>query len=130
MLVSRLRRGQRHAGAREALIRTFMDGVPPEWFQALHDGPNWPLYQAMAPTLLGDAEALAWTELAPRVQLWSGITARTTGLLGQNTFNLFNDAAEAILHALPGARRGTVTSGDSDSWEPGSLADAIAQACQ
>ena len=62
-------REQVAAGDPEGTWRLYTDGMPPEWFEAMRTGPQWPLFERMAPALEADAEALAWTRSAPRAQL-------------------------------------------------------------
>jgi hypothetical protein len=113
------------AGDREGTLRTYMDGMPPEWFEAMRTGPQWPLFERMAPTVEADAEALAWTQSAPRRQLWSSVTAPAVVLLGSDPFPFFVDAAESIVGALPAAERAVVPGG-GHRWRPADLAACIA----
>ncbi|MGK5171977.1 alpha/beta fold hydrolase [Geodermatophilus sp. CPCC 205761] len=113
------------AGDREGTLRLFMDGMPPEWFEAMRAGPQWPLFERMAPTVEADAEALAWTQSAPRARLWSSITAPTVVLLGTAPFPFFVDAADSIVAALPSAERAEVP-GSGHRWRPADLADRLA----
>jgi pimeloyl-ACP methyl ester carboxylesterase len=112
-------------GDREGTLRTYMDGMPPEWFEAMRSGPHWPLFERMAPTVEADAEALAWTQSAPRRRLWSSVTAPTVVLLGSDPFPFFVDAAESIVAALPSAVRAEVP-GSGHRWEAADLAARIA----
>lgn len=116
------------AGDREGTLRLFMDGMPPEWFDAMRNGPQWPLFERMAPTVQADAEALAWTQSAPRRQLWSAITAPTAVLVGTTTFPFMSDAADSIVDAISNARRAEVV-GTDHGWEPADLAASIAAQC-
>lgn len=118
-------RAQAATGDREATLRLFMDGMPPEWFDGMRHGPDWPLYERMAPTVVADAEALAWTQSAPHARLWASITVPTAVLLGTSAFPFFADAADAIVAALPDAVRAEVA-GAGHGWQPDDLADAIA----
>lgn len=112
------------AGDREGTLRHFMADMPPEWFTAMRQGPQWPLFERMAPTVQADAEALARTQSAPRRQLWSAITAPTLVLVGTNAFPFFSDAAESVVSALSRAERAAVP-GAEHGWRPADLADAI-----
>jgi pimeloyl-ACP methyl ester carboxylesterase len=118
-------RAQAATGDREATLRLFMDGMPPEWFDGMRHGPDWPLFERMAPTVVADAEALAWTQSAPHARLWASIAVPTVVLLGTSAFPFFADAADAIVAALPDAVRGEVAGADH-GWQPDDLADAIA----
>lgn len=112
-------------GDREATLRTFMADMPPEWFDGMRHGPQWPLFERMAPTVEADAEALAWTQSAPHTQLWGGIAAPTVALVGSTAFPFFHDAADAIVAAVPDARRAEVPGADH-GWAPGAMADVLA----
>ena len=113
------------AGDPEDTLRTFMRGMPPEWFEGMRRGPQWPLFARMAPTVQADAEALAWTQSAPRADLWGGIKAPTTVLLGTSAFAFFTEAADSIVAAVPTADRAEVPGADH-GWSPADLADVLA----
>ena len=113
------------AGDREGTLRRFMADMPPEWFEAMRTGPQWPLFERMAPTVEADAEALAWTQSAPRSVLWGSITAPAVVLLGTTAFPFFAEAADSIVASLRCAERAEV-SGSGHRWEPADLAASIA----
>jgi pimeloyl-ACP methyl ester carboxylesterase len=113
------------SGDREETLRQFMDGMPPEWFEEMRTGPHWPAYERMAPTVQADAEALAWTQSAPRRELWADVTAPTVVLLGTSAFPFFCDAADSIVAALPDAERAEVPGADH-GWQPADMADVLA----
>ena len=79
----------------------------------------------MAPTLEADAEALAWTQSAPRRELWSSVTAPAVVLLGTTTFPFMADAADSLVASLPAAERAEVP-GHDHGWEPAGMAAALA----
>ncbi|SNR41742.1 alpha/beta fold hydrolase [Blastococcus mobilis] len=114
------------AGDREGTLRLFMAGMPPEWFEAMRTGPQWPLFERMAPTVEADAEALTWTQSAPRKQLWSAITAPTVVLLGTSAVPFFAEAADSIVESLASAERAEVP-GSGHGWQPADLAAALAR---
>jgi pimeloyl-ACP methyl ester carboxylesterase len=113
------------AGDREGIWRLWTDGMPPEWFAAMRSGPQWPLFERMAPTLEADAEALAWTQSAPRARLWAPVTAHAVVLLGAQTFPFMADAADSIVTSLASAERVEVP-GRDHRWEAAGLADVLA----
>jgi pimeloyl-ACP methyl ester carboxylesterase len=113
------------AGDPEAVWRLYTDGMPPEWFREMRDGPRWPLYARMAPTLEADAEALAWTQSAPRAELWAAIGAPALVLVGADTFAFMAGAADSLVAALPHAERATVA-GSGHRWRAADLADRLA----
>lgn len=113
------------AGDPEAVWRLYTDGMPPEWFLSMRNGPRWPLYQRMAPTLAADAEALAWTQSAPWAELWAPVDVPVLVLLGADTFPFMADAADALVRSLPRAERAQIR-GSGHRWEPADLADRLA----
>ncbi len=113
------------AGDREGIWRLWTDGMPPEWFESMRSGPHWPLFERMAPTLEADAEALAWTQSAPRRQLWAPVTAPAVVLLGTQTFPFMADAADSIVDSLARAERAEVP-GRDHRWELADLAALLA----
>ncbi len=115
------------AGDPEGVWRYWTDGMPPEWFEAMRSGPRWPLFERMAPTLEADAEALAWTQSAPRARLWASVSVPTVVLLGTSTFPFMADAADSLVAALPRAERVEVP-GHDHGWEPAAMAAALAAA--
>lgn len=112
-------------GDGEATVRFFMRGMPPEWFEGMRKGPDWPLLERAAPSLEADAEALAWTQSAPRRELWSRVRIPTVVLLGESAFPLFEAAADSVVGSVAGATTVRIP-GSGHGWEPGDLADAIA----
>ncbi|MGY1591314.1 alpha/beta fold hydrolase [Geodermatophilus sp. SYSU D00708] len=113
------------ADDREGLWRLWTEDMPPEWFEQMRSGPHWPLFERMAPTLEADAEALAWTQSAPRRQLWASVTMPTAVLLGASTFPFMAAAAESIVAALPSAERAEIP-GIAHRWRAADLAACIA----
>lgn len=86
-------------GDPEAVWRLYTDGMPPEWFASMRNGPRCPLYERMAPTLAADAEAMAWTRPAPRAELWAAVDVPVLVLLDTDTFPFMAERA-------PGGARG------------------------
>lgn len=113
------------SGDPESVWRLYTDGMPPEWFRSMRSGPRWPLYARMAPTLEADAEALAWTQSAPRSDLWAAVDVPVLVLLGADTFPFMADAADALVRCLPRAELGRIP-GSGHRWQPAALADRLA----
>ena len=111
-------------GDPEAILGTFTRDMPPEWFQGMRQGPAWPLFARMAPSVEADAEALAWTQSKPRRELWQPITVPAVVLVGSQAFPFFHDAAASIVAALPDARRVTVE-GTDHGWAATDMAGVI-----
>lgn len=112
------------AGDREEVIRHFMRGMPPEWFDRYRSSPQWPEIERLAPALEADAEAMAWTQSRSRAELFSGISARTTALVGTSAYPFFRQAADSIVAAIRNADQQEVDSTDH-SWDPLVLAEEI-----
>lgn len=75
--------------------------------------------------LRADAEALAWTQFAPRAELWAAVTVPTTVLIGAQAFPFIAAAAESIVAAIP--RSGRVElAGAAHRSSPADLAEMIA----
>ncbi|MFD4422012.1 alpha/beta fold hydrolase [Agromyces sp. NPDC058484] len=114
------------AGDGDATIEYFMKDMPPEWLAGSKASPGWPIMTAMGPSLEPDSESLAWTQSAPRAELWAGITQPTLVLVGEETLDIMGPAADSIVASLPNARKGTLPAADH-RWEPRSMALAIAE---
>ncbi len=106
-------------------IEYFMTDMPPEWLEASKAGPGWPIMTAMAPSLEPDAESLAWTQSAPRAELWRGITQPTLVLVGEQTLDLMGPAADSLVANLPNAERREIPAADHE-WDPKTMALVIA----
>lgn len=102
-----------------------MEGMPPEWFDGMRNGPDWPLFERMAPSMQADAEALAWAQSAPRSELWAGVTVPTVVLVGTTAFRFMSDAADSVVGAVRRARRAEVA-GVDHGWQPADMARSIA----
>lgn len=113
------------AGDPEAVWRLYTDGMPPEWFRSMRGGPRWPLYARMAATLEADAEALAWTQSAPRRLLFAAISAPAVVLVGSDTFPFMAEAAAGLARDLPRAERAEIA-GSGHRWCVADLADLLA----
>lgn len=109
----------------DAVVEYFMKDMPPEWLAGAKSSPGWPIMTAMGPSLEPDSEALAWTQSAARPALWAGIMQPTLVLVGEQTLDLMNPAADSLIASLPHGFRGTVPAADH-AWEPKSMALAIA----
>ncbi len=81
---------------------------------------------SMGPSLEPDAEALAWTQSAPRAELWSSVTQPTLVILGEETIPVMPPAAESIVAALPNARLVRIPASDH-GWEPSVMTPVLAE---
>lgn len=125
------------AGLREKLrsgsgadaVEYFMKDMPPEWLAGAKAGPGWPVMTAMAPSLEADFEALAWTQSAPRKELWSSITAPALALVGTQTLPIMPPAAESIASNVADGYFGTLEAANH-GWDPEVMAQRIADFLQ
>ncbi|MGI9823046.1 alpha/beta fold hydrolase [Agromyces sp. Marseille-Q5079] len=110
----------------DATVEYFMKDMPPEWLAGARASGGWPIMTAMAPSLEPDAEALAWTQSAPRAELWADIDARTLVLVGSQTQDVMEVAARSLVDTLPHAERRELEASDHQ-WEPKRLALVITE---
>lgn len=117
------------AGDLEGTAAYFMKDMPPQWLAAARDSPGWPVMVAMSPSLEADAESIAWTQSAPRRQLWASVRQPTLVLIGSQTMPKMATAARSIAESLTDARvleMGAVQHG----WSPAEMATLIADFLQ
>ncbi len=114
------------AGERAATIEYYMADMPPEWLESVKNSPAWATMLEIAPSLEPDAESLAWTQSAPRVDLWGDVTAPTLVLVGEQTLPTMTSAAASIVASKPNAQMRTIPAVDH-RWEPRTMALAIAE---
>lgn len=112
-------------GSPDETIEYFMKDMPPEWLEGARNSPGWPVMTAMGPSLEADAESLAWTQSAPRAELFSDIGARTLVLVGEETLPIMPPAAQSIANNLSHATLGKLPAANH-SWEPAVMAKAVA----
>ena len=108
----------------EAPVEHFMRDMPPEWLEGSKRSPGWPTMVALGPSLAPDSEALAWTQSAPRRQLFAAITVPVLVLIGTDTLPIFPPAADSLVETLPDARLARVA-GAQHRWQPAALLDAL-----
>ncbi len=113
------------AGDPDATIAYFMKDMPPDWLKGARNSPGWPVMTSMGASLEADAESLAWTQSAPRAELWASIAAPTLALVGEQTMPIMRPAAESIAANVPNAQTGTLPAANH-SWEPEAMAERIA----
>lgn len=114
------------SGDKASTIEYYMKDMPPEWLAGAKNSPGWPIMLEMGPSLSADAESLAWTQSAPRAELWSGVTQPTLTIVGEQTLPIMIEAADSIAANIPSAGKATIP-GANHSWEPGIMADALAE---
>lgn len=114
------------AGDRVGTLEVYMADMPPEWLEGAKQSPGWATMLEIAPSLEPDAESLAWTQSAPRAELWRDITAPTLALVGEQTMPIMTAAAASIVASMPNAQTRTIV-GANHQWEPRTMALAIAE---
>ena len=113
-------------GGSEAGIELSMADMPPEWLEGLKSSGAWPVVRGIGPSLEPDAESLAWTQSAPRRELWAGITQPTLVLVGTETMDFMEAAADSLAANLPHGEQRAIAASDH-RWEPRTLALVIAE---
>lgn len=113
-------------GSPDEVIEYFMKDMPPEWLDGARNSPGWPVMTAMGPSLDADAESLAWTQSAPRAELFSSIGARTLALVSEQTLPIMPPAAESIAANVPRGAYDTILAANHN-WEPAVLAERTAR---
>ncbi|MFH5880064.1 alpha/beta fold hydrolase [Arthrobacter sp. NA-172] len=114
------------SGDKAGTIEYYMKDMPPEWLAGAKNSPGWPIMLELGPSLLADAESLAWSQSAPRAELWSGVTQPTLAIVGEQTIPIMPKAADSIVANIPSARKATIP-GANHGWEPEVMAGALAQ---
>lgn len=112
------------AGDGAATVEFFMRDMPPEWLEQSKASDAWPVMIGLAPSLEPDAEALAWTQSAPRAELWAKITQPVLVLVGSQTLEVMGPAADSIAASLAHAERRELEASDH-VWDPRTLALVI-----
>ena len=108
-----------------ATVEFFMRDMPPEWLEHSRASEAWPVMTAISPSLEPDAEALAWTQTAPRAELWADVTQPVLVLVGRQTVGVMGPAADSLVTALANAERRELEASDH-VWDPRELALTIA----
>jgi pimeloyl-ACP methyl ester carboxylesterase len=119
--IEELIRAGRHGDAVEYFLTS--GGVPAEAIDEMKDGPSWPLWEEIAPTLVYD-NAVLGDGVVPRER---AAAVRVPALVanGGESPGFFQDAARATADAIPGASHRTI---DGQSWgqvEPVALAPVL-----
>jgi pimeloyl-ACP methyl ester carboxylesterase len=113
------------AGDNERVVEFFMQDMPPEWLEGSRQSPAWPIMCQIAPSLAPDAESLAWTQSAPRAELWADVTQPTLVLLGEETLPFMPAAADSIVQSLPNARLMRIAA-NGHEWDPSVMTPVLA----
>jgi pimeloyl-ACP methyl ester carboxylesterase len=113
------------AGRRSDAVEFFLTsgGVPAEAIAEMKQEPSWPLFEAVAPTLVYDNEVLG-DGAVPRERA-ATLTVPTLVANGGESPDFFRQAARATAEAIPGAVHRTL---EGQSWgqvEPDALAPLL-----
>ncbi len=118
-------RTQIATGDWDATVSYFMKDMPPQVLAGARQSPGWSVMVGMGPSLEADAESIAWTQSAPRRQLWAGVAQPTLVLVGTQTMPKMTTAAESIVASLSNAQMqsmGAIQHG----WSPAEMSTLIA----
>jgi pimeloyl-ACP methyl ester carboxylesterase len=108
-----------------ATVEFFMRDMPAEWLEQSRSSEAWPVMTAIAPSLEPDAESLAWTQSAPRADLWADVTQPVLVLVGGQTLDVMGPAADSLVANLAHAERRELEASDH-VWDPRTLALVVA----
>lgn len=93
-------------GDAAALFMTFV-GSPTEMVNGMRQSPAWPVFEAIAPTLMYDAEILGKDRTVPVSRL-ARVTATTLAMSGTAGFPFMYDSAKTIANAVPNGQLRTL----------------------
>jgi pimeloyl-ACP methyl ester carboxylesterase len=114
------------AGRRGAAVDWFLShaGVPEEALAAMHEQPDWPLFEGIAPTLAYD-HAIIGIGAVPGERA-AAITAPTLVANGEHSPDFFRAAAEATAAAIPGGEHRVLAGAGWGTYEASALAPLVA----
>jgi pimeloyl-ACP methyl ester carboxylesterase len=99
-------------------------GVPEEALAAMHQQPDWPLFEGVAPTLAYD-HLIVGTGAVPRERA-AAITAPTLVANGERSPDFFHAAAEATAAAIPRGEHRVLAGAGWGTYEAAALAPLVA----
>ncbi|GGE90701.1 alpha/beta fold hydrolase [Mycetocola zhadangensis] len=112
------------AGELENALSFYMRDMPPEILDIVK---TIPAMIGQAATLQPDADSLAWAESAPLSDLLSERRMPVLAMVGTSSFDdVMVPAAEMIVTEIPNAEWKRVPGANHD-WEPGPMADELAE---
>lgn len=112
------------AGRHGDMVELFMTeavGLPAQFVAPMRHSPWWPAQEALAPTLLYDAELMGDFAIAP--ERIGSVTVPTLVMDGATTPSL-SQAAQAVAEALPNAERRTLE-GQQHNVDPATIAPVL-----
>ena len=97
------------AGRYQDAVGLFMQllGVPVDHLPTMHQYPDWPLWEAVAPTIAYDAAAVG-EEAATPVAEAAHVTVPTLVMNGSESYPFMHLSALKLAHALPDGRHRTL----------------------
>jgi pimeloyl-ACP methyl ester carboxylesterase len=97
------------AGRRGDMAALFMKlvGTPAEMVEGMRQSPAWPVFEAVAPTLIYDAEDMGADRTVP-VERAARVTATTLAMNGGASFPFMYDAAKTIAETVPNGQLRTL----------------------
>lgn len=111
------------SGKRGEALEAFLgDFIPPEEMDAMKQSPDWPLLEAIAPTLAYENEVMG--DSAVPVKIAQNVRVPVLVMDGAETADFLHAAADALAQALPDAQRKTLT-GQTHSVTPDVLAPVL-----
>ncbi|MEU8898992.1 alpha/beta hydrolase [Nocardia sp. NPDC048505] len=114
------------AGDLEGAMRYYMKDMPPEFFEAWRQSPEFPDLVAQAGSLRADGESLVWAESAPHTELFGKIEVPVLAMVGAETFPEMYTAADSIVAAIAGARQQRVP-GAQHTWVAEPMAELLVE---
>lgn len=113
--------GRLDAGDLEGALTHYMKDMPAEILETVRQIPGM---VDQAGSLQSDAESLVWAESAPHADLFGRLTIPVLAMVGEQTYDIMQPAAESIAAAIPGAQWRSIP-GAGHSWEPEPMAAAL-----
>ena len=97
------------AGRRGDAVALFMKLVetPAEMVDGMRQSPAWPIFEAIAPTLMYDADDIGENRTVP-VERAARVTAATLAINGSASFPFMYDSAKIIANAVPNGQLRTL----------------------
>jgi pimeloyl-ACP methyl ester carboxylesterase len=111
------------AGKRSEALESFLgDFLPPEEMDAMKKSPDWPLLEAIAPTLAYENEVMG--DSAVPVNIAKNVRVPVLVIDGAETADFLHAAADQLAKALPDSQRKTLA-GQTHSAAPDALAPVL-----
>jgi pimeloyl-ACP methyl ester carboxylesterase len=112
------------AGDLEGALVHYMKDMPPEWLEGARQSPMWPMLVGQVRSNGPDGESMAWAESAPLGELLAEVRVPVEVLYGAQTLPIMRSAADAVVHAVPGAVQKEVA-GANHGWDVAAMTDEL-----